>query len=132
MKKQSKKIRIRRIQTILILIIIALLGSTLIITLDNYKESTKKIEIKESIRKLILTIETVEVNEDISFNDSDTIKDIKNQGGEKLEAIKKYIDIEEFDKIEVLTLEDARKIINNEVDFEINKKGQILQINKVG
>ncbi|MBE6052856.1 MAG: type II secretion system protein [Clostridium sartagoforme] len=132
MKKQSKKIRIRRIQTILILIIIALLGSTLIITLDNYKESTKKIEAKESIRKLILTIETVAVNEDISFNDSDTIKDIKNQGGEKLEAIKKYIDIEEFDKIEVLTLEDARKIINNEVDFEINKKGQFLQINKVG
>ena len=130
MKKQSKKVRIKKIQTILILIMISVLGITLIINLNNYKETTRKVETKESMRKLILTVEAVEINEGIVFNDSDTISDIKNEDGEKLVAIKKYRNIEEFNKIEILTLEDARKIINNEVDFEINKKGQFLNINE--
>ena len=109
---------------------ISVLGITLIINLNNYKETTRKVETKESIRKLILTVEAVDINEGIVFNDSDTISDIKNEDGEKLVAIKKYRNIEEFNKIEILTLEDARKIINNEVDFEINKKGQFLNINE--
>ncbi|MDV4149359.1 type II secretion system protein [Clostridium sp. AL.422] len=130
MKSQSKSKRekIIKIQKRLIAIISVILAITLIISFNNYKKTTKKIEIKESARELILTAEVVEINEGIKFDNSDTIADIKNEGGDKLEAIKKYKDIDTFNKIEVLTLEDAKKIINNEVDFIINKEGKFLRI----
>jgi len=133
MKKQikrgkSKRDKIKRIQIILILIISVILGTTLIISFNNYKKTTKKIEAKGIMRELILTIETIEVNESIEFDESDTIHDIKDEAGEKLSAITKYRNIEDFNKIEGLSLEDVRKIINNEVDFEINKEGQFLGI----
>ena len=131
MNKQSKRNKIKRIQTVLILIISLILCITLLITFNDYKNETKKVEVKESIRSLILTIEAVKINNAIEFDDSDTIYEIKNEGGEKLEAISKYKNIEDFNKIENLSLEDATKIINNEVDFEINKDGEFINVKNI-
>lgn len=128
MGKKSRNQEIIRIRKIIITILIIILSLTLIISFNNYKNTTRKIATKESIRELILTVETVEVNKSIDFQDSDTISNIKTENGEKLEAIKKYINIDYFNNIEDLTIGDARKILNNEVDFEINKDGKFINI----
>ncbi len=131
MKEKSKREKIKKIKKIrlTILVIISLiLGSTLLVTFNNYKKTLKKIEVKESIRDLILTINAIEVNQGIEFEGSDTIRDIKKENGEKLEAIVKCRNMEEYNKIEILKLEDARKILNDEVDFAINKNGEFLNI----
>ena len=128
MKKQSNKKDIIRIRKIIITVLIIILSFTLINSFVSYKKTTKKIEAKESMMDLILTIEAIEINESIEFDDSDTIANIKNENGNKLKAIVKYGDIEDLNKIEDLSFGDARKIINNEVDFVINKEGQFLRI----
>lgn len=128
MKAKSKRLRIKRIRITLLVIISVILGSTLFINYNNYKKMTKKIEVKETIRELILTVNAVEINDSIEFQDTDTINNIKSENGEKLKAIAKYKNIDNFNKIELLTLEEARKILKDEVDFEINKDGEFLNI----
>lgn len=128
MRAKSKREKIRNIRITILVIVSVILGTTLLISFNNYKETIKKIEVKESIRDLIITINAIEINDLIEFEDSDTIRDIKNENGEKLKVIVKYRNIEDFNKIEILTLEDARKILNDEVDFGINKNGEYLNI----
>ena len=128
MEKKNRKQEIIRIRKIIIIILIVILSLTLIISFNNYKNTTRKIAVKESIRELILTVETVEANKSIDFQDSDTISSIKTENGEKLEAITNYINIDDFNNIEDLTIEDARKILNNEVDFKINREGKFVNI----
>ena len=128
MEKKNRKQEIIRIRKIIIIILIVILSLTLIISFNNYKNTTRKIAVKESIRELILTVETVEVNKSIDFQDSDTISNIKTENGEKLKAITNYINIDDFNNIEDLTIEDARKILNNEVDFKINREGKFINI----
>ncbi|MCI6693726.1 MAG: type II secretion system protein [Clostridium sp.] len=128
MKAKSKRLRIKRIRITLLLIISAILGTTLFITYNNYKKMTKKIEVKESIREFILTVNVVEINDSIEFEDSDTLYSIKNKNDDKLKAIAKYKNIDNFNKIELLTIEEARKILKDEVDFEINKNGEFLNV----
>ena len=128
MGAKSKRKKIRNIRITILVIVSVILGTTLLISFNNYKETIKKIEVKESIRDLIITINAVEINDSIKLEDLDTIRDIKNENGEKLKAIVKYRNIEDFNKIEILTLEDARKILNDEVDFVINKNGEFLNI----
>ena len=128
MEKKNRKQEIIRIRKIIIIILIVILSLTLIISFNNYKNTTRKIAVKESIRELILTLETVEANKSIDFQDSDTISNIKTENGEKLKAITNYINIDDFNNIEDLTIENARKILNNEVDFEINRGGKFINI----
>lgn len=128
MEKKNRKQEIIRIRKIIIIILIVILSLTLIISFNNYKNTTRKIAVKESIRELILTVETVEANKSIDFQDSDTISNIKTENGEKLKAITNYINIDDFNNIEDLTIENARKILNNEVDFEINRGGKFINI----
>lgn len=128
MGAKSKRKKIRNIRITILVIVSVILGTTLLISFNNYKETIKKIEVKESIRDLIITINAVEINDSIKFEDLDTIREIKNDNGEKLKAIVKYRNIEDFNKVEILTLEDARKILNDEVDFVINKNGEFLNI----
>lgn len=128
MNAKSKRLRIKRIRITLLLIISAILGTTLFITYNNYKKMTKKIEVKESIREFILTVNVVEINDSIEFEDSDTLYSIKNKNDDKLKAIAKYKNIDNFNKIELLTIEEARKILKDEVDFEINKNGEFLNV----
>ena len=128
MEKKNRKQEIIRIRKIIIIILIVILSLTLIISFNNYKNTTRKIAVKESIRELILTVETVEANKSIDFQDSDTISNIKTENGEKLKAITNYINIDDFNNIDDLTIENARKILNNEVDFEINRGGKFINI----
>ncbi|MGG7058269.1 hypothetical protein ACQPUY_08165 [Clostridium nigeriense] len=128
MTKKSRKQKIIRIRKIIITILIIILSSTLIISYINYKNTIKKVEIKDSIRELILTVETVEINESIDIEETDTISNIKSENGSKLQALEKYSDIDDFNSIESLTIADARKILNNEVDFEINREGNFVKI----
>ncbi|MDY2632413.1 MULTISPECIES: type II secretion system protein [unclassified Clostridium] len=128
MNAKSKRLRIKRIRITLLLIISAILGTTLFITYNNYKKMTKKIEVKESIREFILTVNVVEINDSIEFEDSDTLYSIKNKSDDKLKAIAKYKNIDNFNKIELLTIQEARKILKDEVDFEINKNGEFLNV----
>ena len=128
MEKKNRKQEIIRIRKIIIIILIVILSLTLIISFNNYKNTTRKIAVKESIRELILTVETVEANKSIDFQDSDTISNIKTENGEKLKAITNYINIDDFNNIEDLTIENARKILNNEVDFKINREGKFINI----
>lgn len=128
MTKKSRKKKIIRIRKIIITILIIILSSTLIISYINYKNTIKKIGIKDSIRELILTVETVEINESIDIEETDTISNIKSENGSKLQALEKYSDIDDFNSIESLTIADARKILNNEVDFEINREGNFVKI----
>lgn len=128
MGAKSKRKKIRNIRITILVIVSVILGTTLLISFNNYKETIKKIEVKESIRDLIITINAVEINDSIKFEDLDTIREIKNENGEKLKTIVKYRNIEDYNKIEILTLEDARKILNDEVDFVINKNGEFLNI----
>lgn len=128
MGKKSRNQEIIRIRKIIVIILIIILSLTLIISFNNYKNTTRKIATKESIRELILTVEKVEVNKSIDFQDSDTISSIKTENGEKLEAITNYINIDDFNNIEDLTIENARKILNNEVDFKINREGKFINI----
>ena len=130
MTGKSKREKIRNIRITILIIVSVILVTTLLISLNNYKETTKKLEVKESIRDLIITINAVEINDSIEFEDSDTIRDIKNENAEKLKAIVKCRNIEDFNKIEILTLEDARKILKDEVDFVINKDGEFLNIDE--
>jgi len=128
MKAKSKKEKIIKVRIAILIIISLILGITLLITSNHYNETIKKIEVKESIRDLILTINAIEISDGIAFEDLDTIKDMKQENSEKIEAIAKYRNIEDFNKIELLTLEDARKILKDEVDFIINKDGEFLNI----
>lgn len=128
MTKKSRKKKIIRIRKIIITILIIILSSTLIISYINYKNTIKKVGIKDSIRELILTVETVEINESIDIEETDTISNIKSENGSKLQALEKYSDIDDFNSIESLTIADARKILNNEVDFEINREGNFVKI----
>lgn len=128
MKAKSKRQRIKRIRITLLLIISVILGTSLLITYNNYKKMTKKIEVKELIRELIVTVNAIEINDSLEFQDSDTIYSIKSKNDEKLKAITKYKNIEDFNKIESLTIEEAKKILSNKVDFEINKYGEFLNI----
>lgn len=128
MKSRSKREKIIKIRKIIITILIVILSSTLINSYMGYKKTSKKIEVKKSIRELILVLESARVNDDIEFSDIETISDIKVNGGEKLEAINKYSNINDFNNIEALTIEDAKKIINDEEDFEVNNKGQFVKL----
>lgn len=124
----NRKKEIIRIRKIIITILIIILSSTIIISFINYKKTTNKIALKESIRELMLTVETIEIKESIDIEDTDTISSIKNENGAKLQAVEKYSNIDDFNKIESLTIEDARKILNNEVDFDIDKDGKLKNV----
>lgn len=124
----NRKKEIIRIRKIIITILIIILSSTIIISFINYKKTTNKIALKESIRELMLTVETIEIKESIDIEDTDTISSIKNENGAKLQAVEKYSNIDDFNKIESLSIEDARKILNNEVDFDIDKDGKLKNV----
>lgn len=124
----NRKKEIIRIRKIIITILIIILSSTIIISFINYKKTTNKIALKESIRELMLTVETIEIKESIDIEDTDTISSIKNENGAKLKAVEKYSNIDDFNNIESLSIEDARKILNNEVDFDIDKDGKLKNV----
>ena len=68
------------------------------------------------------------MNYDVEFSEDETIVDFKLQGN-KGNIIEEYIeDSSILNKIEALKIEDARKIIDEKVNFEINNEGKFVEI----
>ena len=128
MNSKSKRNKIIRIRKIIITVMIITLSALLTNSYIGYRKESKKIEVKKAVREYLLAIEAAKVSDNIEFNEKETIIDIKVNGGQKLDTIKKYINIDNLNNIESLTIEDANKIVNNEEDFDINREGQFLKI----
>lgn len=128
MNSKSKRDKIIRIRKIIIIVMIIILSAILTNSYISYIKESKKIEVKKSVREYLLAVEAAKVSDNIEFNEKETIIDIKVNGGDKLDTIKKYINIDNLNNIEALTIEDANKIVNNNEDFDINKEGQFLKI----
>ncbi|MBD7916005.1 hypothetical protein H9660_12695 [Clostridium sp. Sa3CUN1] len=127
MGNKSKRDKIIRIRKIIITIMIVILSGILISSYISYRNEYKKIEVKNAVREYLIAVEASKISANIEFDEKETIADIKVNGGEKLATIKKYINIDNLNNIEALTIEDANKIVNND-DFDINIKGQFLKI----
>lgn len=128
MKSKSKKEKIIRIRKVIITFIIVILSALLTNSYISYRKESKKIEVKKSVREYLLAVEAAKVSDNVEFDEKETIVDIKVNGGEKLDSIKKYINIDSLNNIESLTIEDANRIVNNEEDFDINREGQFLKM----
>ena len=127
MRNKSKRDKIIRIRKIIITVMIVILSGILISSYISYRKESKKIEVKKAVREYLIAVEASKISANIEFDEKETIADIKVNGGEKLATIKKYINIDNLNNIESLTIEDANKIVNND-DFDINIKGQFLKI----
>lgn len=127
MRNKSKRDKIIRIRKIIITVMIVILSGILISSYISYRKESKKIEVKKAVREYLIAVEASKISANIEFDEKETIADIKVNGGEKLATIKKYINIDNLNNIEALTIEDANKIVNND-DFDINIKGQFLKI----
>ena len=127
MRNKSKRDKIIRIRKIIITVMIVILSGILISSYISYRKESKKIEVKKAVREYLIAVEASKISSNIEFDEKETIADIKVNGGEKLATIKKYINIDNLNNIEALTIEDANKIVNND-DFDINIKGQFLKI----
>lgn len=128
MNSKSKKDKIIRIRKVIITVMIIILSAILTNSYINYRKESKKIEVKKSVRDYLLAVEAAKVSDNIEFNEKETIVDIKVNGGQKLDTIKKYINIDNLNNIESLTIEDANRIVNNEEDFDVNREGQFLKM----
>lgn len=128
MNSKSKKDKIIRIRKVIITVMIIILSAILTNSYINYRKESKKIEVKKSVRDYLLAVEAAKVSDNIEFNEKETIVDIKVNGGQKLDTIKKYINIDNLNNIESLTIEDANKIVNNNEDFDVNREGQFLKM----
>ena len=127
MRNKSKRDKIIRIRKIIITVMIVVLSGILTSSYISYRKESKKIEVKKAVREYLIAVEASKISANIEFDEKETIADIKVNVGEKLATIKKYINIDNLNNIEALTIEDANKIVNND-DFDINIKGQFLKI----
>ena len=124
MNLRRKRKSNHKLQKIIVGIVAIFLLTTLVITFKNYRVSIKKIQARDIMREFILTVETAELRENITFDGTETIASLKNNK-EKYNVICKYCNVDDFEKIENLTLDETRRIINNEVDFRVNKDGKV-------
>ncbi|WP_195266668.1 type II secretion system protein [Clostridium sp. 1001275B_160808_H3] len=116
---------------IAVVVIIGILVAILVPSFKKYSIDSKKAEVKSIMREFVLAVETTEISDKVEFSNTDSIKTIEANNNEKLDSINKYINNpEDLNKIKDLTIEEANQIINNELDFEINKDGQFLRIIK--
>ena len=128
MNSKNKRDKIKRIRKIIITVMIIILSAILTNSYISYRKESKKIEVKKLVREYLLAVEAAKVSDNVEFDEKETIVDIKVNGGEKLDSIKKYINIDSLNNIESLTIEDANRIVNNEEDFDINREGQFLKM----
>lgn len=128
-KRKKKKYGFTIIEIITVIAVIGILAGILVPNFNKYIVDSKKVEVKSIIREFVMAVETAEISDKIKFSNNDSIKDIRNENGEKAKAINKYIsNLEDLSKINNLTIEDAKKIANYEQDFEVDKKGNFLRI----
>lgn len=126
-KKKKYKLTIIEITTLIVLII-----ALIAILTPNFKKylvDTKKVEVKSAIQDFIMAVEIAKIKDDIEILDSDSIKSMEDNNDKILGIIKNYIDdSKKIEKIKYLKIEEAKEIINNSTDFEIDKEGNFLRI----
>lgn len=128
-KKKKKKYKFTIIEiTTLIVLIIALIA-VLIPNFKKYSVDTKKVEVKSAIQDFIMAVEIAKIKDDIEILDSESIKSMEDNNDKILGIIKNHIDdSKKIEKIKYIKIEEAKEIINNSTDFEIDKEGNFLRI----
>lgn len=124
----KKKRKVTRLEKIIITLGSIIILTIMVISLRGYLKDYKKSLVRDAARELILAVEKAEINHNIEFAEDNTIVDIKLQT-DKDKILKEYIeDVSVLDKIEALSIEDARKIIDEKVKFQINNEGKFVKI----
>lgn len=124
----KKKRKVTRLEKIIITLGSIIILTMMVISLRGYLKDYKKALVRDAARELVLAVEKAEINHEIEFAEDNTIVDIKLQA-DKDKTLKEYIeDVSVLDKIEALSIEDARKIIDEKVKFQINNKGKFVKI----
>lgn len=124
----NKKRKVTRLEKIIIVLGTMIILTIMVISLRGYFKDYKKSLVRDAARELVLAIEKSEINHNIEFAEDNTIVDIKLQA-DKDKILKEYIeDVSVLNKIEVLSIEDARKITDEKVEFQINNEGKFIKI----
>lgn len=124
----KKKRKVTRLEKIIITLGSIIILTMMVISLRGYLKDYKKALVRDAARELVLAVEKAEINHEIEFAEDNTIVDIKLQA-DKDKTLKEYIeDVSVLDKIEALSIEDARKIIDEKVKFQINNEGKFEKI----
>lgn len=126
-KKKKYKFTIIEITTLIVLIIALI--AILTPNFKKYSVDTKKVEVKSVIQDFIMAVEIAKVKDDIEILDSASIKSMEDNNDKALNIIKNYIDdSKKIEKIKYLKIEEAKQIISNSTDFEIDKEGNFLRV----
>lgn len=124
----NKKRKVTRLEKIIITLGSIIILTIMTISLRGYLKDYRKSLVRDAARDLVLAVEKVEINHDIEFEEDETIVDIKLQT-DKDKTLKEYVeDASVLDKIEALSIEDARKIIDEKVKFQISNEGKFVKI----
>lgn len=130
-RKKRSKSKFTIFDLIAVLVIIGILIAILVPSFKKYSNDLKKVEVKSIVREYVMAVETAQIIDKIEFSNTDSIKTIESDNGDKLTLLNKYINnLEDLNKIKDLTIEDAKQIINNEVDFEVDKQGKFVRVIK--
>ncbi|WP_291649894.1 type II secretion system protein [Clostridium sp.] len=128
---RRKKNKFTIFDLIAVVMIIGIVGAVLVSSFKKYSIDSKKIEVKSIVREFIIAVETAKISDKVEFSNTESIKTMEADNGDKISSINKYIkDLEDLNKIKEITIEEANQIVNNELDFELNKEGQILRVVK--
>ena len=128
-KKKYKKYKFTIIEMITLIVLIIALMAILIPNFKKYSVDTKKVEVKSTIQDFIMAVEIAKVKDNIEVLDSDSIKSMEDNSDKNLSVIKNYIDdSKKIEKIKYLKIEEAKQIITDSADFEIDKEGNFLKI----
>jgi prepilin-type N-terminal cleavage/methylation domain-containing protein len=129
MNKRNKNYGFTIIEVMTVIVIIAILAAILVPNFNKYIVDSKKVDVKSIAREFVMAVETGEISDKVDFSDSDSIESIQKNGGEKLNVINKYINnLDELAKISNLTIGDAKKIVNDGRDFEVDSEGNFLRV----
>ncbi|MDU5111351.1 MAG: hypothetical protein E6248_12970 [Clostridium sp.] len=124
----KKKRKVTRLEKIIITLGSIIILIIMIISLRGYLKDYKKSLVRDAARELVLAVEKAEINHEIEFAEDNTIVDIKLEA-DKDKILKEYIkDVSVLNKIEALSIEDARKIVDEEVKFEVSNEGKFIKI----
>ncbi len=128
-KKKYKKYNFTIIEITTLIVLIIALMAILIPNFKKYSVDTKKAEVKSIIQDFIMAVEIAKVKDNIEVLDSDSIKSMEDNSDKNLSVIKNYIDdSKKIEKIKYLKIEEAKQIITDSADFEIDKEGNFLKI----
>lgn len=127
-KKKQKKFIVIEISAVIAIIVMLLV--TLLPNLKRYSIDSKKIGIRDAARNFIMAIEVARIKDKIEFVDTDSIKTIEGDK-EKDDMLNKYIsNLRNLEKIKELTIKEAKEILDNGADFEVNKYGEFIKVVK--